>query len=46
VPLLVYGKKIGQGSLGTRASFADIAATVLAYFGLKGEVAGTALSVV
>jgi phosphopentomutase len=43
VPLLAYGPGRGQGNLGTRASFADIAATVLAWFGLAGDIAGTAL---
>lgn len=33
-PMLCYGKKVKQGvNLGTRASFADISATVLEYFG-------------
>jgi phosphopentomutase len=46
VPLIAYGKNIGQGNLGTRASFADIAATVLACFGLSGDIAGTRLDVI
>jgi phosphopentomutase len=33
-PLLIYGKNIKSINLGTRASFADISATVLDYFGL------------
>lgn len=34
-PMLVYGKHIKSGvNLGTRASFADISATVLEYFGV------------
>lgn len=38
VPMLIYGKQIKQGvNLGTRASFADISATVLEYFGLGKE---------
>jgi phosphopentomutase len=35
VPMIAYGKSIKGGvDLGTRASFADISATVLDYFGL------------
>lgn len=37
-PMLVLGKKIKSGvDLGTRASFADISATVLDYFGVARE---------
>ncbi len=37
VPLLVYGERIRAGTdLGTRESFADLAATVLEAFGLSG----------
>jgi len=37
-PLLVYGPKIkGSRNLGTRSSFADIAASIGDYFGLKYE---------
>ena len=40
-PMLVCGKKIKSGvDLGTRASFSDISATVLDYFGVARE--GTA----
>jgi phosphopentomutase len=46
VPLLVYGPGCKQGNLGTRASFADIAATVLAWFGLAGNIAGKALHII
>ncbi|MDL2238067.1 phosphopentomutase [Christensenellaceae bacterium OttesenSCG-928-K19] len=36
VPMLVYGKKVRQGvDLGTRGSFADIAAAVLEVFGIE-----------
>ncbi|HZJ77433.1 MAG TPA: phosphopentomutase [Clostridia bacterium] len=36
VPLLVYGEKIAKGiNLGTRASFADVGATVLDFFGVE-----------
>ena len=38
VPMLIYGKPIKAGvNLGTRASFADISATVLDYFGVDKE---------
>ncbi|MDL2248191.1 phosphopentomutase [Tyzzerella sp. OttesenSCG-928-J15] len=41
VPLLVCGKGIKQGvNLGTRRSFADIAATVMEHLNVKGHVAG------
>ena len=40
-PMLIFGKGIKSGvNLGTRASFADISATVLEYFGVSQE--GTA----
>ena len=41
VPLLVYGKNIRAGvNLGTRSSYADIAATILDIFGIKGKTEG------
>ena len=41
VPLLVYGKDIKPGvNLGTRSSYADIAATVLDIMGVEKSVAG------
>ncbi len=40
VPFLMYGKKIKPGNLGTRDTFADIAATVLSYLGVEGSTAG------
>lgn len=41
VPMVAYGKQIKKGNnIGTRDSFADIAATVLEYFGIKQEVEG------
>lgn len=40
-PLLMYGKNIKPVNLGTRETFADIGATVLAYFGIVPEFAGT-----
>ncbi|WP_167957780.1 phosphopentomutase [Anaerosporobacter faecicola] len=43
-PLVIYGDKIKKNTnLGTRDSFADIAATVLAYLGVESKVAGTSL---
>ncbi len=41
-PMLAYGQRLRSGiNLGTRASFADIGATVLDYFGLlQGQIAG------
>ncbi len=41
VPLLVYGKDVKAGvNLGTRSSYADIAATVLDIMGVRQTVAG------
>ena len=41
VPMLIYGKQIREGiNLGTRPSYANIAATVLDYFGVKAPIAG------
>ena len=34
-PFIMYGSHVRPGSLGTRASFADIGATVLKYFDIK-----------
>lgn len=39
-PYLIYGKKLGAKNIGTRTTFSDIAATVLNYFGIKGDIAG------
>lgn len=40
-PLIIYGNQIKSGhNLHTRQSFADIAATIVDYFGIKKEVAG------
>jgi phosphopentomutase len=42
IPLVVYGDKVKKGlNLGTRKSFADIAATILEYFKVEQKVAGT-----
>lgn len=41
VPFLMFGKAVKGGvNLGTRDTFADIAATVLDMFGISGDVAG------
>ncbi len=42
-PFLMYGKKITPANLGTRETFADIGATVLNYFGITPEFAGTSM---
>ncbi len=40
-PLVIAGAKVKAGAnLGTRTSFADIAATILDYLGVHGEIAG------
>ena len=42
VPLLVWGKSLKGGvNLGTRATYADISATVLEYFGVENTLKGT-----
>ena len=42
VPLLAYGAKMKAGyNLGTRSTYADLAATVAEYFGVKANIAGT-----
>jgi len=40
-PFIMYGKKVTPANLGTRETFADIAATILDYFDIKSEGAGT-----
>ncbi len=41
-PCLVYGSPIRSGiNLGTRSTFADIAATILDYFKMPSDIAGT-----
>ena len=42
-PLLMYGKKLPAGNLGTRETFADIAATVLDYFKIEQKTRGTSM---
>lgn len=45
-PLVIYGKPVQAGvNHGTRESFADIAATILTYFGIKPECAGTSIDI-
>lgn len=43
VPFIMYGEKIPAQNLGTRDSFADIAATVLDYFDIKPVFAGESM---
>ncbi len=42
-PFIMYGKKVVPSNLGTRDSFADIAATVLDYFGITEPVFGKSM---
>lgn len=42
-PFLMYGKHVKPENLGTRETFADIGATVLDYFGIQPEFAGTSM---
>ncbi len=42
-PFLMYGRRVTPENLGTRETFADIGATVLDYFGIKPEFAGTSM---
>ncbi|MCI8370892.1 MAG: phosphopentomutase [Lachnospiraceae bacterium] len=45
-PFLAYGQKVKAGmDLGTRDSFADIAATILDYFGISDRTAGQAMPI-
>lgn len=45
-PLIIYGKPVKKcGSQGTRASFSDIAATILSYLGVTGDIAGDAIEI-
>ncbi len=43
IPLLVSGKNVKPGNLGTRDSFTDIGATVLKYLGLTPKFEGKAI---
>ena len=40
VPLLIYGNPVKGVNMGTRSTFADVAAKVLDMFGLSGEIPG------
>lgn len=42
-PFIMYGPNIAANNLGTRDTFADIAATVLDYFGIKPLFAGKSM---
>ncbi len=43
-PLVMYGRPVSAGqNFGTRPTFADIGATVLAYFGIESEIDGESL---
>lgn len=42
-PFIMYGAPVAPGNLGTRNTFADIGATVLDYFAIKPEFAGTSM---
>ena len=42
-PMILYGKKIKPENLGTRSSFADIAATALDFLGLSERLAGESM---
>ena len=43
IPFIMYGKNVQPKNLGTRETFADIAATVLDYFDIKPEFKGTSM---
>ncbi len=43
IPFIMYGKNVKPKNLGTRETFADIAATVLDYFDIKPEFEGTSM---
>lgn len=42
-PFIMYGSGVKPENLGTRDTFADIGATVLDYFGIRPEFAGTSM---
>jgi len=42
-PFIMYGPGVVPGNVGTRDTFADIGATVLDYFGIQPEFAGTSM---
>ena len=43
IPLLIYGDIILPKNLGTRESFADIGATILDIFNVRGDIAGESM---
>jgi len=43
IPCLIYGKKVTPKNLGTRETFADIAATVLKQFDIEPKFKGTSM---
>ncbi|MCR4807713.1 MAG: phosphopentomutase [Lachnospiraceae bacterium] len=43
VPFLFYGKNVAPGNRGTHDTFADIAATVLEYLNISGDIAGKSI---
>lgn len=43
VPFLAVGQNIPNGNLGTRQTFADIAATIVDYLGVQGDIEGTSM---
>lgn len=40
VPMLATGENVKKGNLGTRSTFADIASSILYYFGITGDIEG------
>lgn len=45
-PFIMYGKPVKKtGSIHTRDSFSDIAATVMSYLGVKGDISGKAIDI-
>ncbi len=43
VPVLMCGRNVTPGNLGTRETFADVGATVLKYFGIRPAFDGTSM---
>lgn len=41
VPVVIIGKKVKPGCLGTRYSFSDTGKTIMEYLGVSGEICGT-----
>lgn len=41
VPVVIIGKNVKPGCLGTRYSFSDTGKTIMEYFGVSGEICGT-----